>query len=243
MPKQEILPPQPQQRNQVTRMDTQTGVPGVNMGNFIDRTFSVWSNNGQSRAIDALANRNRSEVTLFRDQTAVVHAGIGLADALALARDTPERHDHELALRRLHREDGLNEAVHTFKQNVLRRVKEMEFSEADVLTARSLRRKAEVVLVDAEQQLQAQTEFGGMKYVLQHKKAALEIMDVELDMEERKKLLRDYLAKGTEQPAAQTDDLTDAEIDDALQDRLQRLMAKGLDTTNIEAAIAKRRQR
>lgn len=238
MPRQEVLPPQ---RSQVARQDTQANVPSVHMGNFIDRTFSVWHNNGQVRAIDALAARNRSEAALFKDQTAVVYAAIGLADALALARDTPERHEHELALRRLHREDGLNEAVHAFKQNVLRREKEMECSEADLITARSLRRKAEVVLVDADQQLKAQRDYGYLNHELAHKKKGLEIMDVELDQAERRALLKKHFAGAENQVSAEEPD--DDEIDDALQARRQQLNAEGLDTSKIDALIRARRKR
>lgn len=241
MRKQEILAPE---RYQVARQDARADVPAVNMGGYVNRTLATWHHNGQARAIDALTRHNVAERGLFEAQTALVHAGIKLADALALARDTPERHDHELALRRLHREDGLNEAVHTFKQNVLRREKEMECSEADVITARSLRRRAEVVLEDADQQLRAQRDFGYFTHELAHKNRALEAMDIELDVEERKALLRNYLARGTEKVAGSTtSDAEDAEIEDALQMRLQQLNAAGMDTSRVEAAIAARRRK
>lgn len=239
MPKQEILPPL---RNQVARQDTVARVPEVNMGGYVNRTLATWQHNGQAKAIDALTRHNVAERNLFDAQTGVVNAAVRLADALALARDTPERHEHELRLRRLYREDGLNEAVHTFKQNVLRREKEIECAETDLVMARSLRAEADTALEDARQRFEAQKKYGAFTHELAHRKRATELLDVELDQAERRTLLDKHFAEKAGGTSAQNDSPADpAEIDEALHAYRQQLNAAGLDTSRIDQIIRERR--
>ena len=239
----EIIPPQ--RSGQVTRIEPariHVSVPAINVGGPISSHLNAWIWDQQTKANNALARLNEAEAKNTIAQTALVVAEVERRTKLFELQELPRKLGHEFACREVVRANELRNVQHIFERDELARITEITHAEATLNNARVIRTQSRTALVDAEQQLQAQVEYGGMHYVLAHKKKALEIMDVELDIEERKKLLKDYLAKGTAE-ASQNDDLTEQEIDDALQMRLQQLNAAGMDTSKVEAAIAKRRQK
>ena len=239
----EIIPPQ---RGQVTRIEPariHVNVPSVNVGGPISSHLNAWIWDQQAKANNALARLNEAEAKNTIAQTALVVAEVERRTRLFELQELPRKLGHEFAVREVVRANEFRAVQHVFERDEINRSKEIAMAEADRNQARVLRTHSQTALADAQQQLEAQLEYGQMHYVLAHKKKALEIMDVELDIEERKSLLKDYLAKGTDQAAAQTDDLTEQEIDDALQMRLQQLNAAGMDTSRVEAAIAARRKK
>lgn len=241
----EIIPPQ---RGQVTRIEPAritASVPTVYSGNPFTAGIAAWSMDQNTKLNNAFARLNEAEGRARIQQTALVVAQIEHSTKLFELQELPEKLGHELAVRRVGRANELRNAQHTFERDEMDRMQVIVCAETNLNRAKTLRTQSRTALVDAEQQLQAQMEFGGMKYVLQHKKAALEIMEVELDMEQRKAILKDYLAKGTAAAGGDGGDGgdDDDEINDALQRYLQILTAKGLDTERLEAVIAARRKK
>jgi hypothetical protein len=95
----------------------------------------------------------------------------------------------------------------------------------------------ESALVDAEQALRAQREFGYITHELAWKKKNREILDVELDAAERRALLRE-----AEHPVAPAP-MSEQELIDKLYAKRQELRADGLDTSRIDAALAEVREK
>lgn len=160
-------------------------VPAINTGGRVESALSEWRWKFQSRAVDALARLNESETNCRAQQTALVEQDTRFREALLRHQEIPERWGHELAMRRTHRQAELREVQHHFEINELRRGKEL------VLASTTLR-QAQTILIDAEQQLDAQREYGKSTYQLAWKKRHVEMLEVELDAAERRALLRQH---------------------------------------------------
>lgn len=234
---QEILPPQRPQRQVARAEPARTAdIPGVHHGGLVSRYFANANNNGQSSVNRSLTTRNLTEAELFRAQGEAADAYGNLHRRLAALAELPEILGHELQLRRLDREGALDQRIHDNKQAI--RLHEMEalYSEADITRARTIATTATAALVDAEQQVQAQRDFGYFTHELAHKKKALELLDIQLNEAERRAMLKKNFIEEAE--TANADD-----IDDALYAYLEILNAKGLDPSRIEAAIRARKQK
>lgn len=239
----QIIPPRLFQVEKQQPLRTNISVPTVNVGGPLMAGINTWTARQGAKVANAVATFNDAKTRVIVSETGMIDAEIRFKDRMFQLAATPQRLANEFAILQVGWANDLRGAQHNFEREELNRSKEIAMGEAERNQARVLRTHSQTALIDAEQQLQAQIEFGSMHYVVAHKKQVLEAMDIELDMEERKALLKNYLAKGTEQPAARTDDdATEAEIDDALEARRQQLNAAGLDTTKIDAAIKARRK-
>lgn len=233
---QEILPPQRPQRQVARAEPARTAdIPGVHHGGLVSRYFANANNNGQSSVNRSLTTRNLTEAELFRAQGEAADAYGYLQRRLAALHELPEILGHELQLRRLDREGALDQRLHDNKQAIRRHEMEALYSEADITRARTIATTATVALVDAEQQLQAQRDFGYLNHELKQRRIGLEIMDAKLGEEERHEYLRKFrAAKGNKTPAA----TMDAEaLKDALHRKRQELNAAGMPTAGVDAAL------
>jgi hypothetical protein len=232
MPKQEILPPKG--ALQVSRPQSAmvtVNVPSANVsGGYITSALDRWRWERASRTTDALTKLNKSEAALFSAQTEAAEQFTKRRAALFRLQEQPEVLGHELAVRRVERADSFRQAQHTYEMNEMRRMSE-------VTHARTTLTRERTELTDAEQQLRAQEDHGYLTYELAHKKKQIEFLDIELSQAERRRLLRRQQIEDDDEPSIPED-----EIDDALQARRDQLNAAGLDTTQIDQAIQRRRR-
>jgi hypothetical protein len=147
-------------------------------------------------------------------------------------RELPEILANDLARRRVDRAEELRRVQHQHELNETRRMTELAH--------------AQVVLVDAQQALAAQRDYGYTTYELGWKKKQCEILDVELNAAERRAILRQHLAEleqqhGAEQRGGSHAAASDDALDDALYEARAQLNANGLDTSRIDAMIERRK--
>jgi hypothetical protein len=211
-------------------------IPAVHVGHdSIDFFFNRRRWNKQARAVDALARLNQSEAACVNAQTAVVEADTKLRTALVAAAELPERLGHELQLRRGARAEELRALVHTYGMKEMQRERERLAYEAETNQARA-------ALVDSEQALQAQRDFGYPGYELAWKRKAYETFGVDLTPGERRQIVGQYL-KMPAGDTAPTGPANAGDIDDALYEARAELQASGLDTSRIDAIIGRRERR
>ncbi len=229
--KQEILPPL--RAAQLVRRPESAAVtvvpPRVRPGGIIESTLTRWEAQRHARTIDAMAVRTRAEAGLFDAQTQVIDSYVKRQRAGYRLQELPEILTNDRARRRTERADELREAQHKYELAELRRLGEIAH--------------AETALVDAQQQLKAQRDYGYTTYELAWKKKNCEILDVELSAAERRAILRQHMAELEEPASAHLTDQTGDAIDDALYERRAQLNASGLDTSQIDAELERRRSR
>jgi hypothetical protein len=146
--------------------------------------------------------------------------------------ELPEIIATDRARRRAERAEELREKYH-----------QHEVAEARRLTEMAL---AERVLLDAQQALTAQREYGYSSYELEWKKRNCEMLDVELSAAERRALLREHLAELQQSDGGSAKSSLkahDAGLENALYEARAQLVAHGLDASRIDAFIERRKAR
>lgn len=232
MAKQEILPPLRSSTQLARRESAAVTVspPRINTGGIIETTLTRWEAQRHTRTIHALTAKRQAEVALTEVQTQLVESHIKRQRALYRLQELPEVLANDRAVRQSERAETLRQAQHEYETAEMRRLGELAHAEA--------------ALVDAQQQLKAQRDYGYTTYELAWKKKNLEMLDVELSAAERRALLRQHIGEIDQSSGnRQADDCDVGEIDDALYERRAQLNASGLDTSRIDAVIARRKAR
>jgi hypothetical protein len=216
-------------------------VPAMPTSGFLESAVVRFRNNNSARATEARTRFTRSQVALTDAQTQLVEAEIKHQDALVRLQENPERVGHEVAMRRLSRAQSYRERQHDFEVTVLRQRNELTDIEAEYTHKKAALTHARTVLLDAEQQLEAQEQYGFFNYKLAHRKKAAEQLAIEMDEAERRALLKKHLRQMemAEAPSVETH----TEIDDALLARRDQLNAAGLNTDAIDRIIRERGNR
>jgi hypothetical protein len=230
--KYEILPPS---RGGVPARREYNGVvspPRANPGGMIESTLTRWEANRHARTIGAVAARTRAEADLFEAQTQAVNSYAKRQEAAFRLQELPEILGNDRARRRIERAEELRQVQHRHEVAEMHRQTEIA--------------RVAAVLVDAQQALRAQRDFGYSTYELAFKKKNCEILDVELNAAERRAILRQHMAELEQSgsPRARSglaSDASDDVIDDALYEKRAQLNASGLDTSRIDAIIEQRK--
>lgn len=236
MPKQEILPPlksgelSPLEHN--LPAPKPAAIPTVYHGDSWDAFWDRRRWDNQTRAVESLTRLNHAETACTNAQTGLVESNNRLKAALAAAAELPERLHHELQVRRVQRADELRTVAHGHDLNRHRQQRE-------VVVAETEKTKALAALVDARQQLQAQQDFGYAGYRLAWKQRAYQTFGVELTPEERRALVEEHVPSVAAKKPGQSPRA--GEMDDALYEARQELLARGIDPTVIDEIIARRR--
>jgi hypothetical protein len=233
MSKYEILPPA---RGGVPARRENNSVavspPRVNPGGIIDSALTRWEANRHARTIGAVATRTRAEADLFDAQTQALNSYVKRQEAGFRLQELPEVLANDRARRRVQRAEELRQVQHQHEVSEMHRQTEIA--------------RVEAVLVDAQQALRAQREFGYTTYELGWKKKQCEMLDVELNAAERRAILRQHLSELERQDASErrsgSDSAAGADgVDDALYEARAQLNASGLDTGRIDAIIEQRK--
>jgi hypothetical protein len=206
--------------------------PRVNPGNLIESTLTRWEANRHTRTIGAVAARTRAEADLFEAQTQAVNSYVKRQQAAYRLQELPEILSTDRARRRSERAEELRQVQCHHEVAEMHRQTEIA--------------RVEAVLVDAQQALKAQHEFGYTTYLLAFKRKNCELLDVELNAAERRAILRQHVAeldepKSCERPVGLGADASDEVIDEALYEKRAQLNASGLDTSRIDAVIERRK--
>jgi hypothetical protein len=231
-PQQEILPPS---RSQVParRESSEIAVAPsrIKPGGVVSSTLMRWTAERDARTFTAVAARTRAEGDLFEAQCQAMESFIKRQRVLGHVQELSEIIATDRARRRAERGEELREGQHRHEFAETRRLTELATVERELL--------------DAQQALKAQREYGYSSYELEWKKRTCEILDVELSAAERRAILRQHLAEldqsepnGAERASAGS---TDAALDDVLYEARAQLLANGLDTGRIDALLQRRR--
>jgi hypothetical protein len=240
MPKEiEILPPLRTELARPKPVTITARVPGASPSGAIDSYFAVRRYNYTTKKVDALTRLNNSEASLFNSQKAATVTKHGLDDALFELQCAPERRAHELALKRMQRSHEIREMQHHREVQEIRRMKEVKLAQADETHAKATLNLARVVLKDSEQQYDAQVKYGAKKYEIRHLKENLEQLDLQLEEQERRALIRDQIQDIEGDDYAELD----GEIDEMLGLHKDSLEAAGLDTSRVDRVLNRRRPR
>jgi hypothetical protein len=228
--KYEILPPS---RGALARRDGNAVVaspPRVNPGGMIESTLTRWEANRHARTLGALSARTRAEGDLFDAQTQAMSSYVKRQEAAFRLQELPEVLGNDRARRRIERAEELRRVQHQHEVAEINRQTEIA--------------RIEAVLVDAQQALRAQHDFGYTTYELAFKKKNCELLDVELNAAERRAILRQHVAE-LDQPKSSERSVgvgaNDDAIDEALYEARAQLNASGLDTSRIDALIEQRK--
>ena len=154
--KYEILPPA---RGALARRDNNSIVaspPRVNPGGMIQSTLTRWEANRHARTLGALAARTRAEGDLFEAQTQAISSYVKRQEAAFRLQELPEVLSNDRARRRVERAEELRRVEHQHEVAEINRQTEIA--------------RIEAVLVDAQQALRAQHDFGYTTYELAFKK-------------------------------------------------------------------------
>lgn len=233
MRKPEILPPMRVLPNE-GHLETMTNLvpPRSNPGGVLDGYFTRVEAQAQTKTFGAMVARTAAEAELFDAQKSMIEAYGRRQRALAELHELPEILVAERATRRAQRAETLREAQHRYEVAETKRLTEIAVVDA--------------ALVDARQALQAQREYGYTTYQLAWRKKYCDLLDVELGAAERLAILRQHdssLAKALKGLPAPSGNVSDEAIDDALYTKQTELAASGLDTSNIDSLIERRKAR
>lgn len=236
----EILPPVRSVIEKPKPLTITARVPGLAQHGAIDSYFATRRYGYTTKTANALTTLNNAEAALFNSQTAATVAKVKLDDALFQLQEAPERRGHELALRRAQRAHEIREVQHRYEVNEYRRVKEVKLAQAEDTHAKATLTHSRTVLKDAEQQYDAQVRYGGKTHELRHAKENLELLDIRLEEDERRALLRGQLRDiEEEQMAAEIDE----DIAKILGEHRDALDSAGLDTSRVDRVLNRRRFR
>lgn len=228
MSKQELLPPQRPAAPVTKRPETVSvtvSAPKVRTGDPVSSAITRWVAGYEAKTVDALTVWTRAEASLFDAQARAAESYARKQRAAFELQELPEKFAHELRCRRVERAEEFRQAQHKYELSELHRLGEIAH--------------AETTLTDAQQQLQAQREFGYTTYELAWKKKTLEILDVELSAAERRAIMERHISELNPSFGIGNDDL----IEDALYEKRTQLNASGLDTSRIDAELERRQAR
>ncbi len=228
MPKQELLPP-------VRVEPITTNVPTVHVGGPVSSAVDAFIWNRRATAVDALTNLNKSELALYQSQTQLIEQARKRETQLFEWQEDREKFAHGLQVRRVERFEVYRQAWHAHETGEMRRTAEKVHYEKEIINATTVRTLAQVALVDAEQQLNAQRDLGEITYRVAHRKKQHELLDLDLLEADKRELLKE--TRGSRSDVSDDDDV----IDQALARARQELAADNLDTSRIDAAIRARR--
>jgi hypothetical protein len=229
--KQEILPPVRTVPAKPDRVATeQMMIERVRPGGPIRSHLMRWSADRDVPTLKAVAARINAEAEVFEAQTLLAESFVRRQRAVALVEELPETIASDRAKRRAERAEALRQAQHKYELGEIGRLTEITHAQA--------------ALVDGQQALRAQIEHGYMTYELAFEKKNNEILDIELDAEERRAILREHKeqrASRSRSGSFLAHDVNDDLIDDALHEKRIQLEHEGLDTSRIDAVIERRR--
>ncbi|WP_292530869.1 hypothetical protein [Methylocystis sp.] len=235
MSKQQLIPPMRVLPSEQHAETMATIVPVRSQpGGLIDGYFNRVEARSHTKTFSALTARTSAEAELFDAQKGLIEAYGRRQRALAELHELPEILASERATRRAERADQLRQAQHRYEVAEVKRLTELAH--------------VETTLVDAQQALRAQREYGYTTYELAWKKKYLELLDVELGHAERLAILRQHdksLAKALSARRSQTINasISDDAVDDTLHTQRSELAASGLDTSRIDSLIERRKAR
>jgi hypothetical protein len=205
----------------------------VNPGGIISSTLMQWTAERHTRTLTAVAARTRAEGNLFDAQSEAMESYFKRQRVLARVQELPEIIATDRARRRAERAEELRGVYHQHEVSDVHRLTELA--------------NVERALLDAQQALQAQRDYGYSSYELEWKKRSCEMLDVELSAAERRAILREHLAELDQADASRTESVSanasQAELDDSLYEARAQLLANGLDTGVIDTVIERRRAR
>lgn len=208
-------------------------VPGYNAGSraeaYLDRKRFEYA----ERAAAALTVLNKTEAALFDAQTRVIESTINRNAKLVQYQEQPRVLGHWLALRQMDREEEVRQKHHTHEVNESRRQKELAILETELTAIRAALMDARTDLLNSEQKYRAQEEHGYFTYEIAHKKKQLELLEIQLSEAERRAYMKGKL-DAIETP--------DDEIYDILRELRQQMADGGLDTSRLDAALARRKK-
>jgi hypothetical protein len=200
--------------------------PPSNPGGLVSGTLARWEANRHARTITAYAGRTRAESDLFDAQTQAIESYVKRQRAVCRLQELPDILATDRAIRHTERREELRAIEHRRECAELQRMTDVA--------------RAEAVLVDAQQALRAQQDFGYTTYELAWKKKNCELLDVELSAAERRAMLREHIAGLDQYGASPLEHRDGDEIDDVLYEARDQLRASGLDTTKLDAEISRR---
>jgi hypothetical protein len=203
----------------------------VDPGGVVSSTLMRWTAERHTRALTAVAARTRAEGDLFDAQSEAMESYVKRQRVLARVQELPEIIATDRAHRRAERAEELREVYGRHEIAEVRRLTELAYVERELL--------------DAQQALKAQRDYGYSSYELEWKKRSCEMLDVELSAAERRAILREHLAELDQSDGNRTEcvraDTSDAALDDSLYEARAQLLANGLDVGRIDALIERRR--
>ncbi len=176
--------------------------------------------------MEALVPLAEAHTQLTTAHTAFVEARHKDFEAMCRENEAPEKFGRELAVRRAQHVEEMRQLQHRYEANEL--IREREITERQTAL-----NHARIALADSEQQLQAQNEHGYLKYVLAHKRQALEILEVELNQAERRSLFKEH----EQQSYGRSTAVFDENVIEALLHQRAQMNAAGLPTAAIDAAL------
>lgn len=233
MAKQEILPPlRPESPKPRDVTPPTVTPPSVDTGDILTSALTRWEARYQTHTAEALTERMAAEVKYYDAQKELAEAYVRRQRAFAIVAELPEIIALERAKRRAERAEETRQAQHRHELAEIQRLTEVTHAEA--------------TLVDAQQALRAQREFGYTTYELAWRKKFCEMLDVELNAAERLAILRQHigeLAEGRGSRQSLTVDASDEAVEDALYEAQSQLFGAGLDTSRVDAAIQERKSR
>lgn len=212
----------PQQQNlpATTNSPYASNLPSGMFNSMLARREAV----RQQRVFHALTARAQAQAQFVNAQTTVAEAYTRRERTAALLAELPEVLATEREYRRAERAEELRELRHRHDLAQNRRAAE--------------RAQAEALLVEAEQALRAQHEYGYAIHELAWKQKRAAMLDLDVDAAERRHLLLEHEQTRNAVPAAlePRDD-----VDAALFEARSQLRASGIDTTKLDTLIAARR--
>lgn len=218
-----ILPPE---RNQLPERTSETAqyVSGIVPGGYFSSTMTRREAARHERVFRAVTARVQSEVQLLNAHTAAIDAYSKRERAAAALEELPEIIADERDRRRAERAEELRELRHRHELAHTRRAVE--------------RAQTETLLLEVEQALRAQEEFGYAVHELAWKQKRSAMLDADVSAAERQHLLSEHEQARNAVPVAlePRDD-----VDAALFEARSQLRASGIDTTKLDALIAARR--
>lgn len=232
MPKEiEIIPPLRMPETKPQRASVSVSVPGARSYGTLDGIEAYFDKRRYVRTglvTDKLTDLNRKEAALFSSQSAATTEYIKRQEELFRLQDLPERLGHEQTVRRIVRFDQLCEVRHTHELNQQRRRKDYMLGETEVVQTKAKLTHARTVLLDAQQQYEAQAKYGGTTHELHHKKQIVELLQIELEAEERRALLRSHNVDLGDDDRGQRElaEETSEQFEQELREELDKMLAK-----------------
>lgn len=219
MAKVEIIPPDRSLAKRSLNGIATVARARTNPGGLVSSTLTRWEANGQTRAISAVAERTRAEADLFEAQTQALESYVKRQAAAARVEELPEIIAAERAGRRAARAEELRQMQNKYNVAQLRRQTELA--------------RAEAILEDARQALNAQREHGVHYHGLGWKQ---KIGERELYVEEQQVILSEHRKRVA---GKDFNELQHASNEELLQRRAE-MNADGHDTRAIDDELARR---